>query len=180
MNKILEFETKVLDIDTDEVIARLRALGASEQPEVLMRRWVFDIKSEVLEWIRLRDNGQKVTLTYKRKPNGNIDVGKTIEIETEVSDFDKTAEILHNAPFDRVFYQENRTHIFTLNGVEYSIDSWPMINPYLEVETDSIEGVQKGWELLKVSGKVVGDKDLMEIYEEAGIDIHSYGELKFK
>lgn len=174
-----EFETKVLNIHVEEIIKKLRQLGAEETPEVLMRRYVFDIKSSNIEFIRLRDNGHKSTITYKYKVRGNSRVGKTIEIEVEVSDFDKTAQILSKLSFRRTFYQENKTHIFRLNGIEFAINTWPMIKPFLEVESNSQEKVKKGLEMLSLTGKDVGDLDLKEIFQSKGIDIHAYPNLKF-
>ena len=40
-----EFETKVLDIDVKEIDEKLTKLGAKNDQEVLMRRWVFTIDS---------------------------------------------------------------------------------------------------------------------------------------
>ncbi len=175
----IEIETKVLNINVSEIIAKLRALKAKESPEMLSRRYVFDIESDNIEWIRLRESGGKVTLTYKYKLHGNTQVGKTTEIEVEVSDFDKTALISKRLPFKRIFYQENKSHKFYFQDIEFSIDTWPLIDPYLEIESDSIERVQEELKLLGLDGKDVGDKDITEIYQEKGQDIPSYPELKF-
>ena len=175
-----EFETKVLDIDAEAIIEKLRQLGAQEQPEFLLRRYVFDLESENAEWLRLRTNGQKTTLAYKHKVIGSVAIGNTIEIETEVADFDKTAQILSKVPFKRTLYQENKSHIFKLNGIEFSIDTWPKIGTYLEVESENEAKVQEGLKLLELIGKDIGDKDVSDIYEERlGLDINSFSELKF-
>ncbi|MDQ3099298.1 MAG: hypothetical protein M3Q44_06120 [bacterium] len=174
-----EFETKVIDINIIEIIAKLRALGAQESSEFLAKRYVYDLSTEDIGWIRLRQSIGPATMTYKFKEKGNTVVGKTIEIEVEVSDFEKTAQILSKVPCKEVYYQENKSHLFNLNGIEFSIDSWPHIAPYLEVESTSIEKVQEGLGLLGLEGKDVGDKDIKIIYAENGIDIHSFKELKF-
>ncbi len=177
-----EFETKVLDIDSAVVISQLRELGAVEEPEFLARRYVFDmdINDTTVEWIRLRQQGSKApTLTYKYKVKGNYSIGNTTEIEVEVSDFDKTSEILHKLQFKKIYYQENKSHIFTLDGIEFSIDTWPVLPPYLEIEGESVEKVQAGLLLLGFEGKDVGDKDVKIICQERGIDLHSYIELRF-
>lgn len=174
-----EFETKVLDINPSDVIRRLRQLKASETTEFLYRRYVFDLASKNIEWIRLRQNPGQTTLTYKHKVRGNTKIGQTIEIEVEVSDFDKTASILSKLPFKRVFYQENKCHIFSLNGIEFSINTWPLLKPYLEIESSHEEKVAAGLKLLGLSGKDAGDQDIKEIYQDQGIDLHAYPELKF-
>lgn len=174
-----EYEVKVLGISPIEIIQTLRSLGAKETPEVLMRRYVFDFSTGVIEWLRLRDDGSKVTLTYKHKEKGNTRVGRTIEIETEVGDFDKTATILKKLPFQAIYYQENKRHLFTLDEIEFSLDTWPKIDPFLEVESHNKSKINQGLKLLGLEGKDSGDKDIKEIYDEVGINLHSFKELKF-
>lgn len=174
-----EFETKVLNIDVVEVVKKLRSLGAKERTEFLARRYVFDIDSKDTEFIRLREMDPKVYLTYKLKPHYKSDIGQTTEIEVEVSDFDKTSQILRKLNFKRIFYIETKHHIFNLNGIEFSIDTWPKLSPLLEVEAKSIEKINEGLDLLGFSGKDVGDKDINLIYKEIGIDMHAEPELKF-
>ena len=95
MKSNIEFETKVLDIDLDQVVKQLQELGAVEEPETLRRVILFDMESENIEWIRLRDEKGKTTMTYKYKTIGNTAIGKTEEIEVVVSDFEKTRQILN-------------------------------------------------------------------------------------
>lgn len=174
-----EFETKVLTFDREAVEKRLRELGAIEKPEFLARRYVFDIETENIEWIRLRESNGKVTLTYKHKIKGNVTISKTTEIEVEVSDFDKTAQILSKLPFRKTYYQENKSHVFRLGDMEFSIDTWPMMDPYLEIESTSLEKVNEGLRLLGLVGLDVGDKDIKDMYGDKGIDLHQFDELKF-
>ena len=87
-----EFETKVLDFDPAEIIQKLRDLGAKETPEYLARRYVFTYHADYPEFIRLRDEGGRITLAYKKKDHTSTQVGNTVEIQTVVEDFDKTAE----------------------------------------------------------------------------------------
>lgn len=174
-----EFETKIIGIDPRDIIEKLYKLGATEIPEVLTRRYVFDMGSDNIEWIRLRDNGNKVTMTYKYKVLGNTQIGKTVEIEIEVSDFDKCAQILQKIPFKEIFYQETKIHAFKLGDLEFSIATWPQLEPYLEVEGPSLEAVKKGLELLGPIGKDVGDKDIKELYDQKGINMHAFPLLKF-
>lgn len=174
-----EYEVKVLDFDVEQVMRVLRESGAEEKDEVFQRRWVFDIESENIEFIRLRTDGKTAKLSYKMKILGNTAVGNTEEIETEVSDFDKTAEILKRVPFKDIFYQENKRKVFIYNGIEFSIDHWPKIQPVLEIESSSEEKVSEGLELLNLKDKSAGDLDVKEMYKRNGIDLHSIKVLKF-
>jgi len=174
----IEYETKVLDIDSEAIRNKLLGLGAEEKPEQIMRRWVYDIDPSGNTWLRLRDNGNGIiTMTYKSK-NGTA-VDGTEEIEVEVSDFDSTAEILSRSPFGDSFYQENKRTMYILDGIEFSIDSWPKIPIYLEIESDSLDKVNQGLDMLELRGKDVGNQSVKQTYAEYDIDLHSIKELKF-
>ncbi len=112
-----EFETQVLDADKDAIVKKLRKLGATEEPEVLQRRWIFDIEPCTVEstgkWLRLRKVGdKKPTITYKNKSGKGV--GETKEIEVAVDDFDKAKILLSQLNFAGKYYQENRRHKFFL------------------------------------------------------------------
>lgn len=180
MNKTnREFETKVLDINPEEVIQKLRQLGADETPETLSKRFMCDLESVDIEVIRLRTNGKKTTLTYKHKIRGNTKIGETIEIEVEVADFDKTAALLSKIPFKFILYQENKSHIFRLDEIEFSIDTWPLLPSYLEIESFNQKKVAYGLKLLGMEGKDIGDKDIRVIALEHGFDINTYSYFGF-
>lgn len=172
-----EFETKVLNIDVAKITKKLLGLGVKKEPEVLMKRWVFDIDPLKDEWLRLRDDGRKVTLTYKCKSGFGID--ETEEIEVTVGDFQKTAQILSKLKFKGKYYQENKRTAFRLKDIEFTIDFWPRIPPYLEVESSSEEKVKEGLALLGLENKDAGNLTVKEVYSKYGLDLHSFGELKF-
>jgi adenylate cyclase class 2 len=172
-----EFETKVLEIDVVAIAQRLLDLGAKKYPQVLMKRWVFDIDPLRDEWLRLRDDGRKITLTYKCK--SGFGINQTEEVGVEVGDFQKTATILSKLDFKGKYYQENRRTLFRLKDIEFTIDSWPKVPPYLEVESSSERKVKKGLSLLGLENKDAGNLTVKEVYSRYGLDLHSFAELKF-
>lgn len=179
-----EYETQVLEINAAEIISKLRKLGAKEEEETLQKRWVFEIhpfgtdSSGKEDWIRLRENKGKATITYKNKSGTGVD--ETEEIEFGVSDFDKAYEVLSKLEgFKGKFYQETKRHKFVLNGTEYTIDSWPKIPVLLEIEGESKEKVEEGLKLLSLTGKDVGHMGMIKIYNKYGLDLHSFKELRF-
>ena len=177
--KNTEFETKVLEFDAEVVIQKLREAGAEEVPEYMARRYVFTYHDKFPEFIRLRDENGKITMAYKKKDITTTEMGKTVEIQTDVTDFDRTAEILKTLTFDKVIYIETKHHIFRLNGVEYSIDTWPIIPPILEIESSDIAKVNEGLEFLGLTDKAVGDKDMMFITEPYGFDVNDFSYFGF-
>lgn len=179
-----EFETQILEINPEEIAEKLRKLGAKEEKEILQKRWVYDIKCLGLtdstkgEWIRLRQAGEKSTITYKNKSGSGM--SETEELEIIVNDFDKAAEIFSKLNgFEGQYYQENKRHKFVLNKIEYTLDSWPKIPTFLEIEGESEEKVHEGLKLLELEGKTHAHYGLLTIYKKYGIDLHSYKEIKF-
>ena len=177
-----EFETQVLDIDKEKIMQKLREFGAKEEPEVLQKRWVFDIKPCTVEstgeWIRLRQVGTKrPTITYKNKSGRGL--SETQEIEIEVDDFDNAKKLLSQLDFKGNYYQENKRHKFILNDIEFTLDTWPQVPTFLEVEARSEDKVKEGLEALGLEGKDAGHIGTIAIYKKYGIDLHSLPELKF-
>ena len=62
----IEIEERVLEINPEEIIKRLGDLNATKVGEWNQKRYVYDFNPiRENEWIRLRTNGEKTTLTYK-------------------------------------------------------------------------------------------------------------------
>jgi len=117
-------------------------------------------------------------LTYKNKKGTGI--SDTEEIELVVEDFDKMADIMGKLScFSGKYYQENKRSQFLLDGIEFNLDYWPLIPPFLEIEGASEEKVMDGLRLLGLENEEHGHFGLINIYNKYGIDIHSYKELKF-
>jgi adenylate cyclase class 2 len=174
-----EFETQVLNIDEADIRAKLKKLGAKEEPKKSHRRWVYDINPHgCSEWVRLRTDGKKTTICYKLRKD-NSPTG-TEEIEVEVDDFEKTAELLSKLSFYfEKYYQENISQIYRLDDIEFKIDKWPMIPTMFEIEAKSEKGVARGLELLGLTGREYGHHGHVRIYKDYGIDLHDLKELKF-
>lgn len=177
-----EFETQVLDIDKNKISKKLKDLGAKEETEALQKRWVFDLDPCTVlstgEWIRLRQVGsKKPTITYKNKSGKGL--GETQEIEIEVDDFEKAAKLLSKLPFKGQYYQENKRTKFILNDIEFTLDTWPRIPTFLEIEGKSEEKVHEGLKLLSLTDKDAGHIGTIAIYQKYGIDLHSIENLKF-
>lgn len=67
-----EYEIRVLEIDKEKLIKKLEELGAEFKGDNEQKRYVYDIiPKEDGKWIRLRTNGRKTTLTYKKCSKDN-------------------------------------------------------------------------------------------------------------
>ena len=102
-----EYELRVLEVDKDKVIKKLKKIGAKFCWDQVQRRYVYDFMPKLDgKWIRLRTNGIKTTLTIKDIVSSKID--GTRELEVEVNDFDTTNSILNELGYVPKGYQENR------------------------------------------------------------------------
>jgi adenylate cyclase class 2 len=141
-----EIEVKFLNIDHDVIRAELKSAGAKlENPMRMMRRVVFDLPHHVHNpardgWARLRDEGDKVTLTYKTSQENKF--GGATEIEVTVSDYEKTIKIFKAVGLVITTNQETRRETWMLNDAEVVLDEWPWLNPLVEIEAPSEEAVR--------------------------------------
>lgn len=175
----IEYEVRVLEIDKEEFIKKIEALGAKKIGDFEQKRYVYDLvpyKSDC-EWIRLRTNGKKATLAYKNVEVKTIDGTK--ELEIEVSDFEVTRELLEKMGYEHRNYQENRRTQYILDDVEIDIDSWPLIPTYVELEGKSKEAVEDIIEKLELDKTKITALDVQSVYHEYGIDINKIKNLKF-
>jgi len=173
-----EFEVRILEIKPEKIIKKLEKIGAKKIIERNMKRYVYDFTpKQAGSWIRLRDDGQKITLAIKEITNDNIDGTK--ELEIKVDDFTKTNELLEKLGYKNKGYQENKRTTYELDGVEIDIDEWPKIPPYMEIEGKTKEEVEK---TVKKLGYTMNDTtgiNNIKIYKKYGINLDKIKTLKF-
>ncbi len=135
---ITEFEAKFLKIDVQELYKKLTAIGAQKSTErTLMCRQTFDFASPqaTKKWVRVRKEGDKITVTMKIVSHAAID--GTQEIEFSVDSFEKACEFLTLCGLKPASYQENYRENWRYKDAVLSIDTWPGLQPFLEVEGPS-------------------------------------------
>lgn len=148
-NMQTEIEAKFVDVGIDDVRNRLSAAGAHcEQPMRLMRRALVETAEmkPIDAFLRLRDEGDKVTLTYKQHLKGRVEAAN--EIETTVGSFDAAKAIVEACGLAFHTYQESKRETWKLDDVEVVIDEWPWIAPYIEIEGKTEQAVKNAAEKL--------------------------------
>lgn len=160
-----EIEAKFLHINRDELREKLRSVGGVlEYPLRTMRRIV--VQSDAMKddgaYVRVRDEGDKVTLTYKRKDSNTVDGIQ--EAETEVKDFDTAATILQGLNFPWVSYQESKREKWHVGDVEVVLDEWPWISPFAEIEGPTEEGIREVAQKLGFSWGDAVFGSVMQVY----------------
>ncbi|HEY4505316.1 MAG TPA: class IV adenylate cyclase [Candidatus Paceibacterota bacterium] len=183
-----EIEVKFLEIDVDGIQRKLKDLGATKIGQYFYRRRVFDYPDYRLNnahaWLRLRDEGERVTLTFKQRlgatsHDGTVNDTSMREIEVVVSDFDKTAELILALGFIEKFYQENRRIRWEKDGIEFDIDSQPEIKPYMEIEAKSWEDIDKAIWMLGLNPEDKKIFSTQQVYKLYGIDENDYKRMAF-
>lgn len=141
----IEYEATFPNIDKDKIRERLKKAGAVLlRPEFLQKRCTFNLPSghEINGgWLRVRDEGDKITMTLKVVDGEKIENQK--EIILEVENFSEAENFLVSLGCCKKSYQETKREIWNLDGVEVDIDEWPHLEPYVEVEGESEEMVKK-------------------------------------
>lgn len=131
-----EYEAKFLDINEEKIKLFLENLGAKKiKPKILLRRSIFEnnaIKNDH-SWIRLRDEGDKITLTLKQVSDTST-INGTAELEITVDNFEKTAQFLEKIGLIKKRYQENYREEWRLDDIIFDFDTWPDMPILLEIE----------------------------------------------
>lgn len=133
-----EIEVKFLHVNHEEVRAKLREAGAvCEKPMRLMRRVTFDSAAMKAKngWIRVRDEGDKITIGYKQ--TDSLDIDGTKEIETVVGDFDAAVAIFKQLEIDGGSFQESKRESWRFGEVQIELDEWPWLDTFIEIEAPS-------------------------------------------
>jgi adenylate cyclase class 2 len=133
-----EIEAKFVNINIDDIRSRLTELGAILiQPMRDMQRVTIDTPELKKKdaFVRIRNEGDKTTITYKQFNSLSIDGVK--EVEITVDDFDTAVTLFKEAGLAYGSLQESRRETWKLDEVEIVIDEWPWLNPYIEIEAPS-------------------------------------------
>ena len=96
-----EFECRILDIDVEDFKDRLRKVNAQKITERNMRRFTYDVDPKLNSWIRVRDDGERTTITYKRIHTDTIDGTKELEFGVDAICCDRRAPCISHCQRER-------------------------------------------------------------------------------
>ncbi|MDO8619263.1 MAG: class IV adenylate cyclase [Candidatus Daviesbacteria bacterium] len=164
-----EIEVRFLEIYKSKLIKKLKALGAKDLGEELLKEVIFADKD--ITWpgldklVRVRTDGKKVELTYKHHQAVAID--GALEVEVEVSDFEQIQILLKHTGLVVIREQEKKRHTFKFKGVTVDIDTWPKVPTYVEIEGKSEK------ELKQIAAELGFDWK-KAVFEDAGRVLHHF------
>ncbi|MDD2840151.1 MAG: CYTH domain-containing protein [Rickettsiales bacterium] len=143
-----EIEAKFFIYNKESIRKNLSNIGLKLiEEEHLMKRKCFHCENHKDgTWIRVRDEGKKITMTYKSISGKGIN--DIEEVEIEVSSFESACELITKTNYFEVSYQETMREIWRNKEVEVVIDTWPFLQNYIEIEAKTEEIVKKYAKLL--------------------------------
>ncbi len=161
-----ETEIRILEIQKEEWITKLEELGAIFEGDWFQKRKVYDFHPAIEnKWIRLRTNGKTTTLAIKEIINENVASGIN-ELEIEVSDFEKTAQILEQLGYHYRSLEENKRIRYRYNNIEIDIDTWPLIPTYVEIEAPTEKEIKEFLKNFTFDKGKITTLNVQSIYEK--------------
>lgn len=137
-----EFEAKFTGFTLTSARDLLAKHGYScTSPERMMTRKAFHIKGNTNKWARIRDEGDKITLTIKEIVESN-NISGVNEAEVEIHSFEEGSKVLEMCNFFEASFQETKREAWHKGEIEVVIDTWPGISPFIEVEGSSAQSVE--------------------------------------
>lgn len=140
-----EIEATFLSVNKDSVRIKLKEAGFKLKiPEYMMRRKTFDFSLLAPgrnKWGRVRQESDKVTMTVKEIRGSGIN--DTYETEIIVNDFDGASALFEACGFPAKAFQENMREVWTREEIEATIDTWPGLEPFVEIEGANEDIVKK-------------------------------------
>jgi adenylate cyclase class 2 len=139
-----EIEVKILNVTQVDLSEKLQLLGAKKIFEGELYAMYFDTPTHELRskqiTLRLRQEGERVVLCTKQKMHSES-VKSEEEIEIEVSDINKTNEILANLGFAKYFALRKRRVSYDLQNAKIEFDKYlgehSFVPEFFEIEAKS-------------------------------------------
>ncbi len=146
----IEYEATYENINKDEVREHLKNVGAVLlRPEFSRRNKNFDFPPTVGVkggWMRVRDEDGDVSMSLKIVDGEGIERQK--ELKLQIDNFNAGVELLEIMGCIVRAYQESKREIWKLEDVDVTIDEWPFLEPFVEIEGNSEYAVRKVSEIL--------------------------------
>lgn len=150
-----EVETKVLDIDAHKIQDMLLKLGATKTKDTkLVVDWYRTIgmkEGEDAWFLRIRSNSEGVNeVTWKAKSDIIGKVRKHKEINFNIPEPEKLADLFQELGLEKYAHQEKKRISFEYKDWMFEIDMYPNMPAFLEIEGTSEEHIKEALKLLDI------------------------------
>jgi adenylate cyclase, class 2 len=171
-----EIELRIIDINKKEAAKRLKSLGAKHVAFRNFKRLEVRLINtpKLKRWLRLRSDGKTTRFTMKENRAGKHE--NVHEYELSVDDF-KTMGLIIQEVFskNKKAYVESERDEYVLEGTEVTLNKWPKIPPFMEIEGRSKEKINDVYKKLKIKGKPIGN--VWDVYTLYGT---TFAKVSFK
>lgn len=181
----IEHEIKFSPINIKEISNKIENIGGVKvMDRFLYKRYICDINDHA--FIRLRTTPKGASITIKECNDGNWQ-NHLLEQEMFINNFDEGKLFIEWFLKNKLIsdpnlrYQENIRTMYKIDDIEFCIDEWPLIEPFLEIEAPdqkSLEDIVKKLDLDFTKGLTGSVNNLaIKLYN---IDLASYNLLTFE
>lgn len=174
-----ELEVKILNVDLEEMERLIISLGGrliakEKQVNTLIDSNSKPIKNSINAYLRIREtrdllnNKSSITLTLKKIISTN-GLRENLELNSEVENKKVILQIFNELGYDHIEegYKDRRS--YTLQNARFDLDVWDEGTypyPYMEIEVENQEHLDKMIKLLNISEENISTKSIMELKEE--------------
>lgn len=163
----LEIEARILDVDVEALREKLGNLGAVQYEELLMREMLFTPPTGAGQVLRVRDDGEHVTITHKR----SVDGLSREETELGAAGYAAAVALFDALGLARDLYREKHRISFHLGNAAISIDQYPGIPALAEVEAPDVASVVAACLALDLDFSAHFAGGTPEIYQHYGMEL---------
>jgi adenylate cyclase class 2 len=154
----VEYEARFLDIEPDQLITKIKEVGGSlKKPLTLFKRSVFSLCDISKGYVRVRDEGNKVTMTSKIYKDPKFPQESELEINNT---FEEGQTFLRSLNLHEKAYHETMRETWSIirnkkELCEIAIDRIPGLPTYAEVECKSERDLKQCIKLLHLENKII-------------------------
>ena len=172
LDEYKEHEIKVLDVDIESLTKKLDEIGAKKVYDDTRTIIALDTKDKLFlkekdKLIRVTDEGSIKVTMHVHQSQPEIKAG----IKFKTSRLKETMDFFHEMGLDPISRVEVPRISYELGKIDFDIDSFPAIPPFLEIDIEHIE--EEGYtveDLLRALGLennkvvVMGTEDMHKLY----------------
>lgn len=176
---VKELEVKILNVDLDEMERKIISLGgrlvAKEvQVNTLIDSTTKPIKESINAYLRIREtkdllnNNSDITLTLK-KIVSTQGLRENIEMNSQVENKEIILQIFKELGYDKIEEGFKERKSYSLQDARFDLDIWDEKTypyPYMEIEVESQEDLDKIIKLLNIPKENISTKSIMELKNE--------------
>ena len=175
----LEYEYSFYDFNKKDILTKIKTMGFKCKGIFLFKVQTFNHplflmnKDKDKHYIRVRDEGHRITMTHKFTSDGNFED----ETEVNVDNFEAAVKILENTGCTKKYYYEKIREIWFNKDTEIVFDTNPGNIDRMEVEANSKKELKSTLKAMDLTSKM-HDKS-SKYFEIFGIIIPKNIDLKF-